>query len=224
MCKFPDVRPFIVTTLSHMSPFATIPPPYAFSIHRPLPTCTLYLSVISMPDPPIRSALIPDPTPIHTEYLHQTSPRTYTILRIGPPLSLPPSVPMLYLLLVSSLSIAYLRPFIITMLPHMSPFVTIPPPYAFSILRPLPTCTSYLPTCFSILTSDPRSERHSMYISPLYSAFVLQFVYQLSLPSSHSKSSFVPPLPSVPLHLRPSEIKDNDLGKGVTHKSTPSPY
>ena len=68
----------------------------------------LLLVVISMPDPQIRSAPIPDPTPIHTKYLHQTSPRTYTVLRIGPPLSLPPSVPMLYLLLVSSLSIAYL--------------------------------------------------------------------------------------------------------------------
>ena len=118
--------------------------------------------VISMPDPPIQSALVPDPTPIYTEYLHQTSPQTYTVLHIGPLFSLPPSVPMLYLLLVSSLSIAYLRPFIVTMLSHMSPFVTIPPPYAFSILRPLPTCTSYLSTCFSILTSDPRSERHSI--------------------------------------------------------------
>ena len=119
-------------------------------------------SVISMPDPPIRSTLSPDPTPIHIKYLHWTSPRTYTVLHIRPPLSLPPSVPMLYLLLVSSLSIAYLRPFIITTLSHMSPFVTIPPPYALSILRPLPTCSSYLPTCSSILTSDPRSERHSI--------------------------------------------------------------
>ena len=119
-------------------------------------------NVISMPDPPIRSAPVPDPTPIHTKYPHRASPRAYTILRIGPPLSLPPSVPMLYLLLVSSLSIAYPQPFIVTTLSHMSPFVTIPPPYASSILRPLPTCTLYLPTWFSILTSDPRSERHSI--------------------------------------------------------------
>ena len=118
--------------------------------------------VISMPNPPAWSTLVPDPTPIYTEYLHRTSPRTYTVLRIGPLFSLPPSVPMPYLLLVSSLSIAYLRPFIITMLSHMSPFVTIPPPYAFSILRPLPTCSSYLSTCFSIPTSDPQSERHSI--------------------------------------------------------------
>ena len=76
----------------------------------------------------------------------------------------------------------------------------------------------------SVISMPDPPIRTSQYISPLYSAFVLQFVYQLSLPSSHSKSSFVPPLPSVPLHLCPSEIKDNDLGKGVTHKSTPSPY
>ena len=87
-----------------------------------------------MPDPPIWSALVPDPTPTHTEYLHRTSPRTYTALHIGHPSSLPPSFPMLYLLLVSLLSIVYLRPFIITMLSHMSSFATIPPPYAFSIL------------------------------------------------------------------------------------------
>ena len=128
-----------------------------------LRSLSLYIvTVISMPDPLSRSALVPDPTPICTEYLHRTSPRTYTILRIGHPFSLPPNVPMPYLLLVSSLSIAYLRSFIVTTLSHMSSFVTIPPPYAFSILRPLPTCTSYLPTCFSILTSDPQSERHSI--------------------------------------------------------------
>ena len=31
-------------------------------------------------------------------------------------------------------------------------------------------------------------------------------------------------LTSIPLHLCPFEIKDNDLSKGVTHKSMPSPY
>ena len=95
-------------------------------------------NVISMPDPPIQSALIPDPTPTHTEYLHRTSPWTYTALHIGHPSSLPPSFPMLYLLLVSLLSIVYLRPFIITTLSHMSSFATIPPPYAFSILHLYP--------------------------------------------------------------------------------------
>ena len=94
--------------------------------------------VISMPDPPIRSALVPDPTLIHTKYLHQTSPWTYTVLHIRHPSSLPPSFPMLYLLLVSSLSIVYLWPFIVTMLSHMSSFATIPPPYAFSILHLYP--------------------------------------------------------------------------------------
>ena len=90
--------------------------------------------VISMPDPPIRSILVPNPTPIHTEYLHRTLPQTYTVPHIRPLFSPPPSFPMLYLLLVSLLSIAYLRPFIVTMLSHMSPFVTIPPPY----LHPIP--------------------------------------------------------------------------------------
>ena len=50
-----------------------------------------HVGVISMPDPPIQSTLVPDPTPIHTEYLHWTSPRTYTTLCIGHPSSLPPS-------------------------------------------------------------------------------------------------------------------------------------
>ena len=35
-----------------------------------------------MPDPLIWSALVPDPTPIHTEYLHRTSPRTYTVVEL----------------------------------------------------------------------------------------------------------------------------------------------
>ena len=94
--------------------------------------------VISMPNPLIQSTLVPDPTPTHTDHLHQTSPRTYTALHIGHPFLLPPSFPMLYLLLVSSLSIVYLQPFIITTLSHMSSFATIPPPYAFSILRLYP--------------------------------------------------------------------------------------
>ena len=93
------------------------------------------MAVISMPDPLIWSALIPDPTQTHTEYLHRTSPQTYTVLRIGHPSSLPPSSPMLCLLLVSSLSIVHLQLFTVTMLSHMSSFATIPPPYAFSILR-----------------------------------------------------------------------------------------
>ena len=97
--------------------------------------CIFCTCVISMPDPPIRSAFVPDPTLIHTKYLHQTSPQTYTILHIRHLSSLPPSFPMLYLLLVSSLSIVYLRPFIVTTLSHMSSFATIPPPYAFSILH-----------------------------------------------------------------------------------------
>ena len=88
-----------------------------------------------MPNPLIWSAFISDPTLIQTKYPHQTSPRTYTILHIRHPSSLPPFSHMLYLLLVSSLSIVYLRPFIVTMLSHMSSFATIPPPYAFSILR-----------------------------------------------------------------------------------------
>ena len=88
-----------------------------------------------MPDPPIHSTFIPNSTPIHTEYLHWTSPRTYTVLCIGHPSSLPPSFPMPYPLVVSSLSIVHLQPFIVTTLTHMSPFATIPPPYAFSILH-----------------------------------------------------------------------------------------
>ena len=99
----------------------------------------LYIaSVISMPNPPVWSAFVPDPTLIQTEYLHWTLPQTYTVLRIGHPSSLPSFFHMLYLLLVSSLSIVYLRPFIVTMLSHMSSFATIPPPYAFSIPRLYP--------------------------------------------------------------------------------------
>ena len=45
---------------------------------------------------------------------------------------------MLYLLLVSALSIVYLQSFIVTMLSHMPFFTTIPPLYAFSILCPHP--------------------------------------------------------------------------------------
>ena len=78
---------------------------------------------------------VPHLFPIHTKYLHQTSPQTHTILRIRHLSSLPPSFSMLYLLLVSSLSIVYLWPFIVTTLSHRSSFATIPPPYAFSILR-----------------------------------------------------------------------------------------
>ena len=110
-----------------------------------------------MPDSLIRSALVPDPTLVRTEYLHQTSPQTYTILRIGHLSSLPPSFPMLYLLLVSSLSIVYLRPFIVTTLSHMSSFATIPPPYAFSILRLYPhaLCTfSYAPPYLHLIPNS----------------------------------------------------------------------
>ena len=90
-------------------------------------------SVISMPNPPTQSTFVPDPTLIQTKYLHQTLPRTYTVLHIRHSSSLPPFFCMLYLLLVSSLSIVYLWPFIITTLSHMSSFATILPPHAFSI-------------------------------------------------------------------------------------------
>ena len=175
-----------------------------------------------MPDPPIRSALVPDPTPIHTEYLHWTSPRTYTVLHIGHPSSLPPSFPMLYLLLVSSLSIVHLWPFIVTTLSHMSSFATIPPPYAFSILHPYPHAHRTFPYAppYIHLIPDP--------IIIVYKSPVLRLCTSVCIstksPILYLKSLFVSPFTSVPLHLRPSEIKDNDLGKGVTHKSTPSPY
>ena len=58
----------------------------------------------------------------------------------------------------------------------------------------------------------------------MYSTFVPQFIYQQSLPSSYLKSPFVSLFTSIPLHLHPPEIKDNGLGKGMTHKSMPSPY
>ena len=92
-------------------------------------------TVISMPKPLIRSAFIPNPTLIHTKYLHWTSPWNHIVLCIGHSFPLPPFSPMLYLLLVSSLSIVYLWPFIITTWSHMSSSATIPPPYAFFILR-----------------------------------------------------------------------------------------
>ena len=89
---------------------------------------------LSYPCPILWSSPHSFPTQPQPDYLHQTSPQTYTTLCIRHPSSLPPFSHMLYLLLVSSLSIVYLQPFIITTLSHMSSFATIPPPFAFSIL------------------------------------------------------------------------------------------
>ena len=150
-----------------------------------------------MPNPLIHSAFVPNPTPIHTKYLHQTSPQTYTILHIGHPSSLPPSFPMPYLLSVSSLSIIHLQSFIVTTLSHMSPFATIPPPYAFSILHFHPHALRTFPYAPPYLHPIPNL------IVIVYKSSVLRLCISVRISTKSSILLLKVPL-CVSIHLRTS--------------------